>query len=134
MKWTKFIVVLIFIFLIVDCEKDKNYFNSLILGKWQLTEIYISTLGWIVISDSPIQTIEFSPNEDYQLATDGTTTCNGKYRFESDSTIKLIPNDCILLIESLETIYELTDDTLIISNRSISISSTIRRDKYIKID
>ena len=139
MKWIKLIAVLVFIFLIIDCEKDKNHFNSLILGKWQLIEIFAekedNTLGWIVISDSPIQTIEFGSHGEYQLATDGTTTCDGKYMFESDSTIKFNPNNCMPLIRSVETISMLTHDTLIISNKSNSISSfNLRRDKYIRND
>ena len=139
MKYSKFIVVLILILLLADCEKDKNYFNSLILGKWQLTEIFgvkeDKTLGWIVFSDSVIQTIVFGANEDYQLATDGTTTCNGKYMFETDSTIRFKPNNCMPITESVETIHKLSPDTLIISNNSNSISSfNLRRDKYFSID
>jgi len=93
------------------------------------------TLGWIIIYDSPIQTIEFSSNGEYILAKDGNITCKGNYVFESDTTVRLKYSDCLPLIENVETIYKLTPDILIISNRSSSISSfSGRKDKYIKID
>jgi hypothetical protein len=139
MRWIKLIAISVFVFLIIECEKDKNYFNPLILGNWRLIEIFgvkdDNTLGWIVIYNSHIQTIEFGSNGEYKLATDGNITCKGKYIFESDSTIKLKPNNCMPLMKSVETIYKLTPDTLIISNKSSSISSfNLRRDKYIRND
>ena len=135
----RYTIAIAIMFFLIACEKDKQEFNPLILGKWQLIEIYGEkndhTLGWIIIDDSTIQTIEFNSEGDYTLATDGNITCNGNFVFESDSILRLKPHDCLPLIESIETIYKLTADTLIFSNRSISISSfNLRKDKYIKDD
>jgi len=135
----RYTIAIAIMFFLIACEKDKQEFNLLILGKWQLIEIYGEkndhTLGWIIIDDSTIQTIEFNSEGDYTLATDGNITCNGNFVFESDSILRLKPHDCLPLIESIETIYKLTADTLIFSNRSISISSfNLRKDKYIKDD
>jgi len=139
MKAMRYTIAIAIMFFLIACEKDKQEFNPLILGKWQLIEIYGEkndhTLGWIIIDDSTIQTIEFNSEGDYTLATDGNITCNGNFVFESDSILRLKPHDCLPLIESIETIYKLTADTLIFSNRSISISSfNLRKDKYIKDD
>lgn len=135
----RYTITIIFMLFLIACEKDKQEFNPLILGKWQLIEIYGEkidhTLGWIIIDDSPIQTIEFSSNGEYSIAIDGNITCKGDFVFENDSNLRLSPNDCLPIIESVETIYNLTPDLLIISNKSISISSfNLRRDKYIKND
>lgn len=139
MRWIKLIAIPVCIYVTIECERDKNYINPLILGDWRLIEIYgekeDKTYGWIIIEDSLIQTIEFNLNGEYKLATDGNITCKGKYMFVNDSTIKLKPNNCMPLIKSVETIYKLIPDTLIISNKSSSISSSsLRRDKYIRND
>jgi len=139
MKAMRYTIAIAIMFFLIACEKDKQEFNPLILGKWQLIEIYGEkndhTLGWIIIDDSHIQTIKFNSEGDYTMATDGNITCNGNFVFESDSILRLKPHDCLPLIESVETIYKLTPDTLIFSNRSISISSfNLRKDKYIKDD
>jgi hypothetical protein len=133
------LIVLIVILVITSCGKSKNEINPLILGEWQLIEIYgvkaDNSTGWMTIPASPVQTIKFNSNGKYTLATDGIPTCNGNFVFEGDSNIKLVPDSCMPLIESLETIYTLTQDTLTISNKSISISSyNLRRDKYIRIN
>ena len=139
MKAIRYTVTIIIIIFLIACEKDKQVFNSLIVGEWKLIEFYgvknDQTLGWKTISDSPIQTIEFSSNEEYTLAADGNIICTGNYFFESDSTISLNPNDCFPRERSLETIFKLTSDTLILSNKSMSfLSSRLRKDKYIKTD
>jgi len=139
MKAMRYTIAITIMFFLIACEKNTQEFNPLILGEWQLIEIYGEkndhTLGWIIIDDSHIQTIEFNSEGDYTLATDGNITCNGNFVFESDSILRLKPHDCLPLIESVETIYKLTPDTLIFSNRSIGISSfNLRKDKYIKDD
>ena len=135
----RYIIILIVFFFMTSCGKSDNGINPLILGEWQLIEIYgvkeDNTLGWIIIPDSPFQTIKFSSNGEYSLASDGNISCNGNFVFESNISIKLSPNDCMPLMESVETIYTLTHDTLTISNKSNSISSfNLRRDKYIKVN
>jgi hypothetical protein len=133
------LIVIIVILFITSCGKSRNEINPLILGEWQLIEIYDvkadKSTGWMTMPASPVQTINFNSNGKYALATDGIPYCNGSFVFKGDSTIKLVPDGCMPLIESLETIYALTHDTLAISNKSISISSyNLRRDKYIRIN
>ena len=139
MKQIKYIFFLIVIFLMTGCAKTKNELNPLIVGDWQLIEVYGpkagSTVGWFTIQASPIQTIKFNSNGEYALAADGNITCNGSFVFEGNNSIKLKPSGCMPLIESLETIYTLTHDTLTISNKSNSISSfSSRKDKYLRIN
>jgi len=122
-----------------SCGKSKNEINPLILGEWQLIETYgvkaDNSSGWITIPASPVQTIKFNSNGRYLLFTDRISTCNGSFVFESSNSLKLLPDGCLPLIESVETIYTLTQDTLTISNKSNSISSySLRRDKYIRIN
>jgi hypothetical protein len=122
-----------------SCGKTKNELNPLIVGNWKLIEVYgpksDNTVGWFTIQTSPVQTIKFNPDGAYALAVDGNITCNGTFVFEGNKSIKLNPVNCMPLIESVETIYTLTDDTLTISNKSNSISSfNLRRDKYIRIN
>jgi hypothetical protein len=132
----KYFVFLMGILLMTTCDKT-NYPSSLILGEWQLIEIYgpllSGTEGWFIIQGSPIQTIKFSPNGEYAIAVDGKTTCNGTFALETDKKLSLNPNGCMPLVKSVETIFKLTHDTLIISNTSSSISSyNLRQDKYIR--
>jgi hypothetical protein len=124
--------------LMTGCRKSNHEINPLILGEWKLIEIYgpmaQNPTGWMTIPASPVQTMKFSSNGEYSLSTDGTTTCTGYFIFEGSNSIKLNPNGCLPLIESLETIYTLTHDTLTISNKSNSLSSySLTRDKYIRI-
>lgn len=139
MAQIKYIFFLTVIFLMTGCGKTKNDLNPLILGDWQLIEVYgpkvDNTVGWFTIQASPIQTIKFNSNGEYALAVDGNITCNGNFVFEDNKSIKLNPVGCMPLIESVETIYTLTHDTLTISNKSSSISSySSRKDKYIRIN
>ena len=122
-----------------SCEKSDYEINPLILGEWRLFEIYgvnsDNSLGWFTVPESPIQTIIFNSNGEYSLELDDSITCNGDFIFENKTSIKLSPNNCMPLIESIETIYTLSSDTLTISNKSNSISSSnLRRDKYIKVN
>jgi hypothetical protein len=133
------LIVLFVVLVMSSCAKSKNEINPLILGEWKLIEIYgvkaDNSTGWMTIQSTPIQTIKFNSNGSYALATDGIPICNGSFAFKGGSSIKFIPEGCMPLIESLETIYTLKIDTLTISNKSSSISSyNLRRDRYIKIN
>lgn len=119
-----------------SCKKPNDP-SSLILGEWELIQIYGpmpgSTVGWFTPQGSPIQTIKFSSNGNYALAADGNTACNGTFVFESKNSVRMNPSNCMPLMQSVETIYKLTQDTLTISNRSSSVSSfSDRKDKYIR--
>ena len=135
----KFIFSVIVVLFMTSCGKPKNDLNPLIVGDWKLVEEYgpksDNTVGWFTIQTSPIQTIKFNANGGYALAVDGSITCNGTFVFEGNKSIRLNPENCMQLIESVETIYTLTNDTLTISNKSNSISSfNLRRDKYLRIN
>jgi hypothetical protein len=135
----KYLIYFMIILPMIGCGKTQNDLNPAILGDWQLIEVYgvkdDNTLGWITIPTSHIQTINFNSNGEYTLASDGNKYCTGNFVFEGNSSIKLKPIGCMPLMESLETIYTLTKDTLTISNKSSSISSfNLRRDKYISIN
>jgi hypothetical protein len=137
MAQLKFIFSLIVVLFMTSCGKTKNELNPLIVGDWKLIEVYgpksDNTVGWFTIQTSPVQTIKFNQDGAYALAVDGSITCNGTFVFEGNKSIKLNPENCMPLIESVETIYTLTNDTLTISNKSNSISSfNLRKDKYIR--
>lgn len=135
MKWNKYIIISLLIFLVVNCEEENREINSLIIGKWQLSEIYMgSTSGWIKVEDTPKQTKEFMSNWEYLLCVDGNIWCKGSFNIENDSTIRLKPADCLINFESVEVIYSLTVDSLIMSDHSLSISSfNGRKEKYFRI-
>jgi hypothetical protein len=121
------------------CGKTKNYLNPLIIGNWQLIEVYgpktDSTIGWCTIQASPVQTIKFNSNAEYSLALNEKINCNGNFVFEDTNIIKLNPLGCLPIVESVETIYTLTLDTLIISDHSNSKSNfNLYRDKYFRIN
>ena len=89
---------------------------------------------WHTHVDTIIQTIEFNSEGNYQILANGNPTCHGRFTFETDTTIRMTPNDCMPLMESVEYIRNVTTDTLIITNTSNSISSYLGRvDKYLKI-
>ena len=139
MKRINIIFSVVVILLMTSCKKSNHEINPLILGEWQLIETYgpmaENPSGWMTVPATPIQTIKFSSNGEYYLSTDGTTTCTGYFTFEGSDNIKLNPDGCLPLVESVETIYTLTHDTLIISNKSNSLSSyNLTRDKYIRIN
>jgi hypothetical protein len=78
--------------------------------------------------------MSFHSNGEYVIAYDGKTTCDGNFIFKNSNSLKLNPTGCMPIIESEETIYTLTNDTLTVSNKSLSFSSFyVRKDKYIKI-
>ena len=138
MKRINIIFSVVVILLMTSCKKSNHEINPLILGEWKLIEIYgpmaQNPTGWMTVPASPVQTMKFSSNGEYSLSTDGTTTCTGYFIFEGANSIKLNPYGCLPLVESLETIYTLTNDTLTISNKSNSLSSySLTRDKYIRI-
>ncbi|MCJ7447314.1 MAG: hypothetical protein MUO72_06475 [Bacteroidales bacterium] len=137
MRWIKYISILIVIFLTIKCERIENDANSLILGEWRLIEVYGErsdhTFGWFTVQESPILTTKYNPNGKYAIYADGSTICIGDFVFESSNTLKLNPHDCMPRWQSVETIYKLTPDTLIISNTSNSLSSSRGQiEKYIK--
>jgi hypothetical protein len=138
MALIKFIISVIVILFATSCGKSKNELYPLIVGDWKLIEVYgpksDNTIGWFTIQTSPVQTIRFNPDGAYSIAVDGSITCIGTFVCEGSKSIKLNPENCTPLIESVETIYTLTKDTLTISNKSKCLSSFyLRRDKYIKI-
>jgi hypothetical protein len=127
----KFFITVSAILLCTDCKKSQDDINSLILGDWQLFQVYEG--NWTIVPQTPPQTISFKSNGEYSRAYDGITTCNGTYTFAKNS-LKMDPTGCMPIVESEEMIYLLTTDTLTVSNTSISISSYFgRKDKYIKI-
>jgi len=130
MKYFIFILVILFM---TDCRKFKNDINPLIIGDWQLFQVYEGS--WTTVPINPPQTFSFHSNGEYVIAIDGKTTCNGNFIFKNSNSLKLNPTGCMPIIESEETIYTLTNDTLTISNKSLSFSSYYgRKDKYIKIN
>lgn len=135
MAHIKSFLLLVIILIMSGCSKT-NDTKSLILGEWKLIQIYGptgSTNDWFQVQNSPILTIKFNSNGEYGIAADGNTTCSGTYIFESYKSIKMNPSGCMPLGQSVETIYKLTSDTLIISNNSSTISSfNLRKDKYIR--
>jgi hypothetical protein len=138
MSWVKLSIFLLVLTLLTSCAKSKHELNPFILGEWKLIEIYgvmaENPTGWMTVPTSPVQTMKFSSNGEYSLSTDGTTTCTGYFVFEGNNNIKLNPYGCLPLVESLETIYTLTHDTLTISNKSNSLASyNLTRDKFIRI-
>lgn len=115
-----------------DCRKSQNDINPLIIGDWQLFQVYLGS--WTTVPIIPAQTISFHSNGEYVIAHDGKTTCDGNFIFKNSNSLKMNPIGCMPIIESEETIYTLTNDTLTVSNRSLSFSSFYgRKDKYIKI-
>jgi hypothetical protein len=103
-----------------------------ILGKWKLISISDAD-GWYNLPNSPFQAIEFKSSGDYSLILDKVVTCSGKFQFTKDEKLLLSPNNCFPIIESTETILKLDNDTLILTNHSLSFSSTYeRKDRYIK--
>ena len=138
MKKMNFVVVFIISLAFIQCEKEEEYIKTLITGNWQLIEITLVSdnkeLGWNPVGDYN-QKIEFQSDDKYYLIRDDTVLiCTGKYEFKSVRSIKLVPQDCHSLIrESIETIYKLTEDTLILSNAYLfTYSMGGRRDKFIK--
>lgn len=142
MKTIKFIILIQLIFGLSSCDKEENVFNSMLIGNWQLIEIggtdENNMIFWQVRVDTintDIQTVQFNADGNYQISTNGNPSCNGRFTFETDTTIRMIPNDCMPLMESVEYIKKVTTDTLIITNKSISYSSYLGRvDKYYKIE
>jgi hypothetical protein len=138
MKQIKSIIIMLVIFLLTGCGKSKDDLNELILGEWQYIGFYgekaDNTQGWIVVQDSPIQTTRFLSNGQYSLTTDGMIKCNGSFNFESPEKVRMNPQDCMPRIQSLETIFTLTEDSLIISNSSLTFLSTVYlKELYIKL-
>src|SRR4030042_3540937 len=121
MKLIKYIFILFVILLITNCRKSQNDINPLILGDWQLFQVYEGS--WTTVPLNPPQTISFNTSGEYSIAYDGRVTCNGTFNFVNSNSLKMNPNGCMPIIESEETIYTLTNDTLTISNKSNSISS-----------
>jgi hypothetical protein len=128
----KYIIYILVILFVTDCRKSPNDINPLIIGDWQLFQVFEGS--WTTVPINPPQTISFHSNGEYVIAYDGTATCDGNFIFNNSNSLKLNPNGCMPLIESEETIYVLTNDTLTISNKSLSFSSYLgRKDKYIKL-
>jgi len=94
-----------------------------------------NTHGWIIVQDSPIQTTRFLSNGQYSLATDGVIKCNGYYTFESPEKVRMNPHECMPRFQSLETIFKLTKDSLIISNSSLPFLSTLyQKELYLRLN
>ena len=129
MKYIIFILVILFM---TDCRKSQNDINPLIIGDWQLFQVYLGS--WTTVPLNPPQTMSFHSNGVYVIAYDGKTTCDGNFIFKNSNSLIMNPIGCMPITESEETIYTLTNDTLTVSNRSLSFSSFYgRKDKYIKI-
>jgi hypothetical protein len=132
MTRVKYIIFILVIFIMTDCRKSQNNLNPLIIGDWQLFQVYEGS--WTTVPINPPLTISFHSNGEYAIAYDGKTTCDGNFMFKNSNSLKLSPTGCMPTIESEETIYTLTNDTLTLSNKSLSFSSFYgRKDKYIKI-
>lgn len=132
MKLIKYILLFLIMVISINCHKSKNDINPLIIGDWRLYQIY--EVSWKPLPGIPIQTISFKEGGKYSITYYNEVSCNGDFIFIKRNSLKMIPNGCLPIIESNETIYTLTSDTLTISNKSDPISSyTERIDKYIKI-
>ena len=119
----------------VNCEENIKEINSLIIGKWQLIGLQTGNISeWIKVEDSAEQTKEFMSNGEYLFNLGENISCRGSYVFESDNTIRLKPKNIGLFAESVETIYTLTTDTLIISNFSFTILCSERKEKCYRIE
>jgi len=128
----KYIIFILAILFMTDCRKSQNDINPLIIGDWQLFQVFLGS--WTSVPINPPQSISFHSNGEYAIAYDGKTTCNGNFMFTNSNNLKLNPTGCMPIVESEETIYTLTNDTLTVSNRSLSFSDFYgRKDKYIKL-
>ena len=117
-----------------SCRKPWHESYSLILGEWKI--IATSKVGsedWFLYPPSQKNTIKFESDYTYSTASHDKISCSGKFEFINKTSIILSPDGCLPRMESVETIYKLTKDTLIITNNQIGYLSYIPLDKYIRL-
>jgi hypothetical protein len=118
-----------------SCKKPWYESYELILGEWKI--IATSKEGsndWFLYPTSSKNTLRFESDYTYSTASHDVTYCNGKYEFINKTSIKIMPEGCFPIdIESLETIYKLTKDTLIITDHQIGYLSYTPVNKYIRL-
>jgi hypothetical protein len=120
--------------LVLSCEEEMKDINSIIVGKWQLSEFHTGHSKWIKVEDPTLQIKEFRSDGKYLFKSSDQILCKGNYALESDSTIRLEPEIRISYTESIELIYSLSTDTLIISNYWYPLLSYERKEKHFRID
>jgi hypothetical protein len=136
MKRIRFFIIIISLtnFLLwICCNEEVIGFKKDLIGNWQLYEIRNGNDDNWIKTDSVIKIMSIYPDGKYTLSNDGNIKCEGYYEIKSDSTIRFNPDNCMPFIASTEVIKNLTQDTLIISFTSLSISSSWMIEKYFRI-
>ncbi len=130
-------VILLFIvsILFTACEDEFKNTKSALVGSWRLYQIYDGVDNWIQVDTIFLQILKMKSDEKYEFEINDIATCKGDFFVESESTVRFEPNDCIPIVKSVEDVKELTADTLIITDRSNSISSYYGGlNKYYRVD
>lgn len=110
----------IFLVLIPSCDKAKT--PELLCGEWKKVAQFTSE-GWKEIPDSSNVIVQFNQSGFYSEFVNGKVNCSGSYQVDKDKNLIINRNGCLPMFSSTETIFTLTQDTLIVSDHSSSISS-----------
>ncbi len=94
------LIVTLFLLVITSCDKNDSEANpseNIIIGKWELREIYDSHQNHYFVPDSSRNLMEFLPNENFsEIEYRGNllpNTCQGTYLFISNEEL-LINSSC----------------------------------------
>jgi len=110
----KIIILFITLQLIISCNSDNNENNSLILGKWQLTDVWYgmpvedpegeNNPTWHPVNNGYSYT--FHPNGNFVRSGDSSNSCSGNYNNNLQQTELTIHCDTSDFIEIYQIEWE----------------------------
>ena len=125
------VIFILVLFLFKSCTKIEDKYRRLIIGEWK---VYATSdgHGWFIQPNTLNLRTVFKKDGTYTRLNDNDSHCTGNYEIIEDSKIRFKPIDCFPPLDVTETIYKLTEDSLIISN-SVGYLSSFIKDKYYRI-